>query len=127
MLNFLLGSLTVPPGKVNTLMVAPLEVLAAGPTVATTEVEGVDGGPPRGCWWQVRQRPQPKLKAGPLGVSELEFRECPPSTLRNVDDKPPGGAGAEAPRAPTINTKKHLRWASGRCRSWRFGSAHHQC
>jgi hypothetical protein len=49
MLNFLLGSLTAPPEKVNTLMVAPLGVMAAGPTVATTEVEGVDGEPPRGA------------------------------------------------------------------------------
>jgi hypothetical protein len=38
---------------------------------ATTDVEDVDGGPPGGCWRQVRQRPPPKLEtstAGPLGV-----------------------------------------------------------
>jgi hypothetical protein len=48
-------------------------VLAVGPAAATTEVEDVDGGPSCGCWWQVRQRPPPKLKtsmAGPLGVLE---------------------------------------------------------
>jgi hypothetical protein len=48
----------------------PWGVLEAGPTVATTEAEDVDGGPPRGCWQQGRQRPPSKLKtsmAGPLG------------------------------------------------------------
>jgi hypothetical protein len=60
----------------------------------------------------------------------LKIRERPPSTLRNVDDGPPGGArvgdlgvttinvkniedgppgsaGAEDPVVPTINAKKH--------------------
>jgi hypothetical protein len=32
--------------------------------------------------------------ADPREVPELEIRERPPSTLRNVDDGPPGGAGA---------------------------------
>jgi hypothetical protein len=38
-------------------------------------------------------------------VLELEVQEHPPSTLRNVDGGPPGGAGAEGPRAPTTNVK----------------------
>jgi hypothetical protein len=38
-------------------------------------------------------------------VSELEIRKHPPSTLRNVDDGPPGGAGAGYPGASTINAK----------------------
>jgi hypothetical protein len=37
--------------------------------------------------------------AGPREVPELEVRERPPSTLRNVDGGPPGGAGAEGPGA----------------------------
>jgi hypothetical protein len=43
----------------------------------------------------------------PWEVSEPEIRERLPSTLRNVDDGPLGGTGAEDPRAPTINAKKH--------------------
>jgi hypothetical protein len=43
---------------------------------------------------------------GPREVPELKVRERPPSTLRNVDGGPPGGAGAGGPRAPTINAKK---------------------
>jgi hypothetical protein len=65
-----------------------LGVLAVGPTTTITKVEDVDGGPPGGCWRQVRQRPSPKLKTStvdPREVSELEVRECPPSILRNVD------------------------------------------
>jgi hypothetical protein len=37
--------------------------------------------------------------AGPRQVPELEVRECPPSTLRNVDDGPLGGARAGDPGA----------------------------
>jgi hypothetical protein len=33
-------------------MVGPLGVLAESPTVAITEAEDVDGGPPGGCWGQ---------------------------------------------------------------------------
>jgi hypothetical protein len=39
-------------------------------------------------------------------VPELEIRERPPSTLRNVNDGPLGVAGARDPGAPTINAKK---------------------
>jgi hypothetical protein len=60
-------------------------VLAAGPTVATTEVEDVDGGPPGGCWQDFRQCPPPKLETpmvGPLGaVAELVVRERPLGVL----------------------------------------------
>jgi hypothetical protein len=45
--------------------------------------------------------------ACPLVVLELEIRDHPPSTLRNVNGGPLGGAGAIDPGAPTINTKKH--------------------
>jgi hypothetical protein len=38
---------------------------------------------------------------GPGEVPELKVHERPPSTY----DGPPGGAGAEGPRAPTINVK----------------------
>jgi hypothetical protein len=48
--------------------------------------------------------PQSSTQARPRGVPELEVREHPPSTLRNVDGGPPGR----------------------RCQSWRSGSAHHQ-
>jgi hypothetical protein len=40
-------------------------------------------------------------------VPELKIRERPPSTLRNINDGSLGGAGADDPRAPTINAKKH--------------------
>jgi hypothetical protein len=38
---------------------------------------------------------------GPREVPELKVHERPPSTY----DGPPGGDGAEGPRAPTINMK----------------------
>jgi hypothetical protein len=40
----------------------------------------------------------------------LEIQERPPSTLRNIDSGPLGGAGAVDLRAFTINAKKHQRW-----------------
>jgi hypothetical protein len=49
---------------------------------------------------------------GPRAVPELEIRERPPSTLKNIDARPlGGGAGARGPRAATINAKKHRRRA----------------
>jgi hypothetical protein len=42
-------------------------------------------------------------------VLELKILERPPSMLRNVDGRSPGGAGAEDSGAPTINAKKHQR------------------
>jgi hypothetical protein len=51
---------------------------------------------------------------GPREVPELKIRERPPSTLRNIEGEPPGGAGAEDPGASTINAMKHLRRVSGR-------------
>jgi hypothetical protein len=42
-------------------------VLAASPTVATTDVEDVDGRPPGGCCWDFRQQPPPELKASMAG------------------------------------------------------------
>jgi hypothetical protein len=54
-------------------------VLAAGPTVVTTEVEDIDSGPPGGCWQQVQQRPPLKLKtsmAGPLASMAICSEFC---------------------------------------------------
>jgi hypothetical protein len=67
--------------------------------------------------------------AGPREVPEMKVQERPPLTLRSIDDGPPGGAGAEGLGASTINAKKRRgrRRVPGRCRSWRSGSAHHQC
>jgi hypothetical protein len=39
----------------------------------------------------------------PREVPELEVRECPPSTLRNVDSGPPGGTGAEGSEVGDVN------------------------
>jgi hypothetical protein len=39
-------------------------------------------------------------------LPKLKIRERPPSTLRNVDCRPLGGAGVGGPGAPTINDKK---------------------
>jgi hypothetical protein len=44
---------------------------------------------------------------GPQAVPKLVIQERPPSTLRNVDGGPAGGAKVEDPGAPTINAKKH--------------------
>jgi hypothetical protein len=44
-----------------------LGVLVVGPAAATTDVDDVDGGPPGGCWRQVRQRPPPMLKTSMVG------------------------------------------------------------
>jgi hypothetical protein len=96
-------------------------------TVTTTEVEeDVDGGPPN----------------GDLGAPTINVKTSMIAPL--------GGARAVDPRVPTINAKKHRRWAPwevpeleiqerppstlrnvdggplGRCWSWRSGSAHHQ-
>jgi hypothetical protein len=61
-----------------------LQVLTAVPTATTTKVENVDDRA--------------------LGVSELTIRERPPSTLRNVDDGPTGGAGAGDPEAQRLRS-----------------------
>jgi hypothetical protein len=45
--------------------------------------------------------------AGPREVPELVIRERLPSTLRNIDGGPLGGAGDVDPDASTINAKKH--------------------
>jgi hypothetical protein len=42
----------------------------------------------------------------PWEVPELEIRECPSLTLRNIDDGPLGGIGAGDPGAHTVNAKK---------------------
>jgi hypothetical protein len=47
-------------------------------------------------------------------VPELKIRERLPSTLRNVDVEPLGGAETEDLGAPTINAKKRRRQAPER-------------
>jgi hypothetical protein len=70
---------------------APWGVLAAGPAATTTKVEDVDGGPPGGCWRQVRQRPPTKLEtsmAGPWGL--LSAGPAAATTeVEGVDGGPP--------------------------------------
>jgi hypothetical protein len=39
-------------------------------------------------------------------VPELEIQGRPPSTIRNIDGGPPGGARAGDPGTSTINAKK---------------------
>jgi hypothetical protein len=51
----------------KTSMAGPLGVLAADPTAATTDVEDVDGWPPRGCCRDFQQRPPPMLKTSMMG------------------------------------------------------------
>jgi hypothetical protein len=55
--------------------------------------------------------------ANPQEVPELKIQERPPSTIRNIDDGPMGGARAEDLGVPTINAKKYRWWAPGRCQS----------
>jgi hypothetical protein len=50
-------------------------------------------------------------------VPELKIQEHPPSTLRNVDDGPPGGAGAGDLGAPTINIRNIDGGRPGRCQN----------
>jgi hypothetical protein len=46
------------------------------------------------------------VNGGPREVPELEVRERPPSTLRNIDGGPPCGARVGGPGVPTINAKE---------------------
>jgi hypothetical protein len=74
-------------------MAPPRGELAVDPVAAITEVEDVDGGPPGGCWRQVRQRSPSKLKmsmAAPLGV--LAAGPVAATTeVEEVDGSPSGG------------------------------------
>jgi hypothetical protein len=66
-------------------MAGPCGVLAAGPAAAITEVEDVDGGPPRGCW---RQGPAAvtieveDVDGGPLGGAGSKVQQWPPPKLK---------------------------------------------
>jgi hypothetical protein len=72
-------------------------------------------GPPRERlrtrrWGQFLGAPLGYLKlftrqstAGPREVPELEVSECPPSTLRNIDGGPPGGAEDGGPKVGDID------------------------
>jgi hypothetical protein len=46
----------------------------------------------------------------PCKVPELEIREHPPLTLKNIDGGPLGGTGAGDPRASTLNARNRRRW-----------------
>jgi hypothetical protein len=46
------------------------------------------------------------VDGGPREMPELEVRERPPSTLGNIDSRPPCGARAGGPGVPTINAKE---------------------
>jgi hypothetical protein len=85
-------------------MVGPLGVLAAGSVAATSDGEDIDGGPPRGCWRQVRQRPPSKLElsmVGPPGVLAAGLVAAT-TEARDIDSEPPGGVLAAGPAADTI-------------------------
>jgi hypothetical protein len=72
---------------------------------------------------EVREHPPSTLRnvdGGPQEVPELEVRKRPPSTLRNIISGPLRDVGVGCPGAPTINAKKRRRRALGRYRSWRF-------
>jgi hypothetical protein len=79
-------------------MAVPLGALPVGLTVAITKFEeGVDGGPPRGCYWQVRQRPPPRLKktlmAGRMGGGGVLPMDPTMATIESEEDV---GGGAPA-------------------------------
>jgi hypothetical protein len=44
---------------------------------------------------------------GPQEMLELGIQERPPSTIRNINGGPPGGAEVGDSEEPTINAKKH--------------------
>jgi hypothetical protein len=67
------------------------------------EVGDVNGGPPWGCWRQVRQRPPPKLKksmAGSLGGAAADPAAAT-FEVEDVDGGPPGGAGGKIREKPS--------------------------
>jgi hypothetical protein len=105
-----------PPPKLKTSIAGPRGGDEAGdpgaPTTNAKKSRRWASGSCRSC-----QRKETST-TGHREVPELVIRERPPLTLTNIDDRPPGGAGAGDPGASTINAKKLRRWAPGRCRSW---------
>jgi hypothetical protein len=102
-------------------MAGPLGVLAADLTVATSEVENVDGGPPGGASGKVRQRPPPKLKtsmASPLGGAGGKFWQRPPPKLKSSMVGPLGVLAAD-PAAATSEVEDVDGGPPGEC--WRHG------
>jgi hypothetical protein len=90
-----------------------IQALSQDKASTTDSLGGAEVGDPGATTINIkkfRRRP-------PWEVPELEIRERPPSTLRNVDGGPSGGVRAGDPRTPTINAKKHRRWALRRRRS----------
>jgi hypothetical protein len=102
-------------------------VLTVGPTAATTEVEDVDGGPPEGCWRQVRQQSPPKLKmsmAGSLGV--LAARPAAATTeVGDIDGGHPRGCWRQVRQRPPSKWETSMAGPLGGA-GGRSGSGHHQ-
>jgi hypothetical protein len=76
----------------------PWGALAAGPAAATTEVEDVDGGPPRGCYRDFWQWPPPKLETSmvdPLGVLAAGLTVVT-TEVEDIDSGPLGGVGSRS-------------------------------
>jgi hypothetical protein len=84
-------------------------VRAGGPGAPTINAKKRRQRAPGRCWsWRTRSahhQCHETSTAAPREVPELVVRERPPSTLRNIDGGPPGGARAGGLRAPTINAK----------------------
>jgi hypothetical protein len=79
-------------------------VLTTGPAAGTTEVEDVDGEPPRGCYREVCQRPPPKLKTSipsPCGV----LAAGPAAVTTKVEDIDGGPPGAPVRFSTAATTK----------------------
>jgi hypothetical protein len=70
-------------------MVGPLGALLVGPAESTIQVEeDIDGDPPRGrCWW-VRQQPPPSFEddvdGGPPGGHYQRVRQRPPPRFKTT-------------------------------------------
>jgi hypothetical protein len=82
-------------------------VLSVFLAAATTKVEGVDGGPPRGCWRQVWHRSPPKLKmsmVGPLGGAGGRSGSAT-TEVEDVDDGPSSGVLVAGPAVTTTEVE----------------------
>jgi hypothetical protein len=64
-------------------------------------------------------------------VSELVIRERPPSTLRNIDGGPSGGAGAGDPELKAVERPlsmiRNIDGRSPRGAGGRYDNGHHRC
>jgi hypothetical protein len=103
-------------------------VLAAGLTVATADVEDVDGGPPRGCSRDFRQQPPLMLKAlmaAPLGVLAVVPVVATTET-GDVDGGPPESCWWQVRQLPPPMLKTSMAGPLGA--AVRISSSgHHRC